>query len=104
MDKKKKGGKGKGKGKGKKSAASGMSGVDGGVAGDSLVSHVQEELAKFGWQVAEVLRAMSVALKVGRVCCILKSVLKYVLHAILFSIYLVYAQHAILFSIYLVYV
>lgn len=57
-DKKKKGGKGggKGKGKGKK--------VDSASGGSGARSRLQEALSTFGWEVSELLRAMSAALKV----------------------------------------
>lgn len=59
-NKKKKGGKGKGKGKGKKTAEPG-----GAVGASGARLQVQEALSSFGWEVSELLRAMSTALKVG---------------------------------------
>eukprot|EP00752_Nemacystus_decipiens_P002195 g2089.t1 len=58
--KKKKGGKGKGKGKGKK-AAEPAGAAAAGASRARLVA--QEALSAFGWEVSELLRAMSTALK-----------------------------------------
>lgn len=65
LDKKKKSGKGKAKGKGKKAASGATGGAGGEVGGPSAaVSKLQQALSAFGWEVAELLRTMSAALKV----------------------------------------